>query len=617
MATIRVRIHTEHLSRTRHAAPNPTLTTNVNLRLKRGPVGVYTHAMASLQAVRAHGRIYWRIVESRRVNGKPRPVPIEYLGKTSDILARLQGTEALRVRSLSHGAVAALYSLGQELDIAGMIDRHLAVHGRRLRPSQRQRNESTTPRKHDGLTVGQSLALVAVGRACRATSKAAFAQWAETTTLGQLAGADIDRLTSQHFWDQMDQLPVELIEPIERDLVAKITERFDLPLDTLLFDATNFFTFIASTNKRCELPARGKQKQKRDDLRQVSVALLCSRQYGIPLWHRTYGGSVADARCFSEVFPSLKQRIVDFRRDIASLTIIYDKGNVSQANQQKVDTSELHYVSALTVASQRELVDEANSLLAPVKIGQDETVQAYRTKREVWGAERTVVVLVSERLRQGQMMGVMQHVAKAQEWLTEQADMLRRGKQRRDRARIERDIENHLKGRQHLSEVLRFKLTGEDPHLTLSHEFDKAAFDALAQSTFGRVVLITDRHDWSTSEIIRAYHGQAAVEAVFAHLKDPVHLALRPQRHWTDQKLHVHVFTCVLGYLLATLLHLQARRANAPYASIESLLDALERVRRVTVIRQATGDSKPRLTTQLEDVDPQLLQLMETLKIAA
>jgi transposase len=335
------------------------------------------------------------------------------------------------------------------------------------------------------------------------------------------------------------------------------------------------------------------------------------------LWHRTYGGNVADATCFSEVLSSLKQRIVDFRRDVESLTVIYDKGNVSRANQRHVDESKLHYVSALTVASQRKLVDEANPLLAPIEIDADESVLAYRTKREIWGAERTIVVLVSERLREGQMAGVMQHVAKAQEWLAEQADTLRRGKQRRDRARIERDIENHLKGRQHLSKIIRFRLMGEDPHLTLTYEFDQAAFDDLAQSTFGRLVLMTDRHDWPTAEIIRAYHGQAAVEAVFAHLKDPVHMALRPQRHWTDQKLHVHVFTCVLGYLLGSLLHLRARRANAPYPSIESLLEALEKIRRVTVIRQTTDGSKHRLTTQLEDMDPAALRIMEALKIAA
>jgi hypothetical protein len=46
----------------------------------------------------------------------------------------------------------------------------------------------------------------------------------------------------------------------------------------------------------------------------------------------------------------------------------------------------------------------------------------------------------------------------------------------------------------------------------------------------------------------------------------------------------------------------RARLANAPYASIESLLEALAKIRRATVIRQTTDGSKHRLTTQLEDM---------------
>ncbi len=573
--------------------------------------------MASLQAVHVKGNTYYRIVTCHRVNGKPTPVVLAYLGKADDILTRLEGADEARVRSWSHGAVAALYALARELQIAEIIDRHIGTSGRRVRPASRIAGP-VPPQSHDSLTVGQSLVLAAIGRACCATSKRAFAEWAKTTTLGQLAGVDVERLTSQHFWDQMDQLPVELIGPIESDLVADVVRRFQIPLDTLLFDATNFFTFIASANDRCELPARGKQKQKRNDLRQVGVALLCSRQHGIPLWHRTYGGNVADATCFSEALPLLKQRLGELRRDLDSLTVIYDKGNVSRDNQHQVDESGLHYVSGLTVAGQRDLVDRANALLAPVEIGPDDAVPAYRTKTEIWGAERTLVVVCSERLRQGQMAGVMQHVAKARQWLSELADLLRRGTQRRKRARIEWDIENYLKGRQHLSQVIRFKLTGQDPHLTLTYQFDQAAFDALAQSTFGRLVLMTDRHDWSTSDIIRAYHGQAAVEAVFAHLKDPVHLALRPQHHWTDQKLHVHVLTCVLGFLLSSLLFLRARRANAPYASIESLLDALSRVRRTMIIRRSalrTGKRAERITYQLEEIEPELAPLLPVLAI--
>jgi transposase len=56
------------------------------------------------------------------------------------------------------------------------------------------------------------------------------------------------------------------------------------------------------------------------------------------------------------------------------------------------------------------------------------------------------------------------------------------------------------------------------------------------------MVLMTDHHGWSTTDIIRAYRGQAVAEGLFRALEDPLRLALRPQYHWTDQKRHVHAF---------------------------------------------------------------------------
>ncbi|MDI7267323.1 MAG: hypothetical protein QME96_04950, partial [Myxococcota bacterium] len=76
---------------------------------------------------------YRHIVESRRVNGKPRPVPIAYLGKADDLLARLMRADAIEIRSRSHGAVAAVWAMAGELDLPGTIDRHLQEGGRRLR----------------------------------------------------------------------------------------------------------------------------------------------------------------------------------------------------------------------------------------------------------------------------------------------------------------------------------------------------------------------------------------------------------------------------------------------------------------------------------------------------
>ena len=233
-------------------------------------------------------------------------------------------------------------------------------------------------------------------------------------------------------------------------------------------------------------------------------------------------------------------------------------------------------------------------------------------------AQRTAIVLISERLREGQRRGILQHVASAQRWLSRLEQTLQRGKQRRDRARIQHDIDARLRGRQHLRKVLKVDLSRDSKgRLALSYSFDQAALAALDDDSLGRIVLITDRDDWTTADIIRAYRGQANVEAVFAHLKDPVHVALRPQFHWTDQKLHVHVLTCILGYLLARLLHLRARQTIAYPHGMEKLLEDLEAVRRVTVLHSSARKGRPRVTTQLEQSVPALATLLTSMGVNA
>jgi transposase len=570
--------------------------------------------MASLQKYRVRGHSYWRIVESRRVDGKPRLFVVAHLGKADDLLARLRAAEALRIESRSHGAVAAVLAIARELDLAGTIDRHLASGGRRDRQAPHHLPDvQRRPERHEGLSVGHSLELGCVGRACKATSKRGFSEWAASTTLGDLANVDVARLSSQHFWDQMDQVPIEILGSIEREIVGRALERFNFSLDTVLYDATNFFTFIDSANPRPKLPARGHNKQKRHDLRQLGVALLCTRDDGIPLFHRTYGGEVHDSRSFADCLPTIRERLLGLGRDLQSLTIVYDKGNVSRANQQKVDSSQVHYVASLSVSNQRPLISEANLHFETVALDGEQSVQAYRVRREVWGTQRTLVVVLSESLRAGQIRGLQQHMASAKRWLDQLADTLARGRQRRARAALQRDIETRLMGRQHLHKIFQWELTGEEKQLALKYKIDEQALADLERDVFGRLVLMTDRDDWTTADIIRAYRGQAQVEAVFAHLKDPLHVMLRPQFHWTDQKLQVHVFMCVVAFLLTRLLHLRAQRAGYD-RSQEALLDTLAQIRKTTVVR-STSAKGLRTTAQLEHVPPDLIALTESLGV--
>lgn len=64
----------------------------------------------------------------------------------------------------------------------------------------------------------------------------------------------------------MDNISIESLEAIENELTLKAVKEFDIKLDLLFYDPTNFFTYIASDNERSSLAQRGKNKQKRFEI---------------------------------------------------------------------------------------------------------------------------------------------------------------------------------------------------------------------------------------------------------------------------------------------------------------------------------------------------------------
>ena len=130
--------------------------------------------MATIQSKKSRGHKYWYIVESRRVNGKPRPIVLEYLGRPDDLLKRLQGlNEGLRLKSYSHGAIAALLDVAYKLDISSLINQY--VKSPRSYMAEK-------PIRND-LTVGTALLPAAIRRVCMPTSKRGWSNWARTTIL--------------------------------------------------------------------------------------------------------------------------------------------------------------------------------------------------------------------------------------------------------------------------------------------------------------------------------------------------------------------------------------------------------------------------------------------------
>ena len=125
--------------------------------------------------------------------------------------------------------------------------------------------------------------------------------------------------------------------------------------------------------------------------------------------------------------------------------------------------------------------------------------------------------------------------------------------------------------------------------------------------------MVTDQADWSDAELVRGYRAQHHVESAFRQLKDSDCIAIRPQYHWTDQKIAVHVFCCVLELMLCSLLQRELSRHGVK-DSIPALLDALRGIREVDVLYPAREEGgEPDLRTMLSQMTAQQRRMYEIL----
>jgi transposase len=561
--------------------------------------------MATIQAKRCRGHKYWYIVESRRVNGKPRPIVLAYLGKADDLLRRLKGvTKALKVKSFSHGAVAALLKVAHQIDVTNIINRHIKSQ-RSYMPEKPIRNN---------LTAGITLLLAAIGRTCMPTSKRGWWSWAKTTSCEYLLRISLCKLDSQHFWDLMDALPPDAIETIELEILRNIFQHYRLDTDTLLFDTSNFYTYIDTSNLRCMIAQRGKNKQKRHDLRQVGLALVVTRKDFIPLFHLTYKGNTHDSVIFHQVIGKIKKRMNHLNLDLEKHTLVFDRGCNSKANLKTVQRLKLHYVGALTPSDHQQIVQDAEAGFTETLINGNVT-HLYRDKRIIWNNERTIVVFISKKLKSGQLRGVYQSLKKKKTELKKlQKSLANPRAKKRNRGQLEQKIETLLKG-QFMEGLIKYDLTEVDNgKFALTYRTDKKSIDNL-EDRLGFRILMTDRHDWNSEDIIKAFFGQSAVEHTFKNIKNPYHLAVTPEFHWTDQKIQAHHFICILGYQLAAIIWREARLKLGFKGTLDNLLDCLNNIRLAAVLEDSGKKGRVKAIYKLEEMSKNESSLIEMLEL--
>ena len=98
-------------------------------------------------------------------------------------------------------------------------------------------------------------------------------------------------------------------------------------------------------------------------------------------------------------------------------------------------------------------------------------------------------------------------------------------------------------------------------------------------------------------------------------MKAPHHLSLRPQYHWTTQKIRVHNFCCVIGYLLNALLYKQSRECTDYSGAMSGFLNTLDNIRLGTVIQNSGSRGRPKVQYSLESADGYALLFIKLFRL--
>ena len=520
------------------------------------------------------GHTYYYARYSQRVDGKPKVVRTVYLGKLEDLVAAVeqssQPPQPLHSDVAAFGDVAALWDIAQRLDLVPLLDSILPL------------------KRHQGLSCGQYLLLAAINRAVAPASKLQFADWYRQTALTRWLPADPAWLSSQSFWNHMDRITPEHIQQFEQQMTRRLIERFQLDLRSLIYDGTNFFTYI-NTRTPSELPQRGHNKQKRIDLRQVSLGLLVSADFHVPLFHTVYAGNVHDSVEFRSVTEELSHRYRDLAQSCEHITLIFDKGNNCAEAFETLAGTPFHFVGSLVPTQHTDLLEiprrQFRALAAPGLEG----VLVHRTQKTIFGQTRTVLVTFNPHLYDGQLQGLTASLNKARGKLRQLQRQLKRWRE----GKIKGGKPPSLEGAQNqvreicsvqwVKLILKAEVCAVPKGLDLTFSTDQNALHHLCQIQFGKTILFTDNEAWSDDRIVLAYRSQYHIEDAFKQMKNPHFLGWSPMFHWTDSKIRVHGFYCVLALLLTSLLQRELAQ-KGEQLSTNRILEELGGIRETLIV---------------------------------
>ncbi len=528
-----------------------------------------------LEKKKVKGITYYQLVKKARINGQVKLIWSKYLGSAETIekvYNQVESKTTMRIKSFEYGRTAALMKIAEELNFIEIVNHH------------------TSKKNRVGLSVGEYLLLLILGRANGPVSKNKTSEWFKNSFL-DIIWSFPHQLNTNNFTNHMDYITDEAMNKIEED-IGKLLVNQGLKPSMLFFDTTNFYTYIENGEN---IPQKGKSKEHRSDKNLVGLGLAVSDE-NIPLLHESYPGNSHDVKIFKIIFEKLVERLDALDVQTGNIVLIFDKGCNSKPNIDAV-LSKMHIVGSIKKNQAEELfsvpLENYEVLYTNRKKHQ---INGYRIKKKVFGTEFTVVVSYNS----GSFTKQRETYKKDKIIILEKLEEIKQSVERTGRGK-KKDLKNALiEASKFIHESYKkvFLFEGNEKDNVFSYKVDEIEEEKLIL-TFGKNLLFTDMHDWPTEKIVKSYNQKDLIENDFKWLKTVVLMPLKPIFLQKDSRIKVHSFICVMGLVFYRYLLWKLKRQNERLSETMTI-EELEKIRVALVKRD---DEKPNFVFEQMDLD--------------
>lgn len=475
----------------------------------------------------------------------------EYLGTARFIRDKLKESKSgpVDVKHLNFGAVAASYTVAKKIGLIDILKKHIA--GSRF-----------------GIPQWLFFFVAIINRMDHSTSKEKMGKWAAATILPQLLGFDPTVLNSQTFWYVTDDITSErklrerraknesanddifvdlddsILRTIEQELFANVREQFSIEPKTILYDTTNFFTYIQPQTPS-ELAKSGHNKESRHHLKQVGLVVSVENDYGLPFFHRIYRGNSHDSITFFSVIDELIEQVKLCNSGCDKITVILDKGNNSDENFNKMK-DKLDWVGSLVPSHYKDLLARS----VDTYDGEWDDMKYFRVNQKIAGIECALVMTYNPRLHKKQMITLQNGIEKIQNEIKEKIQSYKHP----PIDKIPQGVAT-MKKESHYGKF--FEIEIKNGIISFCEKTEKTNEE---KNRFGKNLLFSNKLCSESTWIIEKYKDKNLLEQDFNLLKDPELIRNRPIRHWTDTKIRSFCFCCVIALLLVRIMQLMARK---------------------------------------------------------